>query len=409
MNNTPAQSPASTVFIHSLIFLFPFLLLITRFGVGLCSFAFLITALLTWRRGWSGLQRHLTEIRPVLVAFAATLLLALLLGLLSGDGRLRDLEKPFRMLAAATVMLTVLACRPSRKALWWGLIAGAVAGAVFIGYQRWGLGLERPGGLINSITFGDIMLCMALMCLAGTLDFAGRSAIWPGLGALAGLIGSIASGTRGGWVAIIFAAVLLVRYGHVLRGRLRKGLALLALALVVSTYFIPQTGARERIDEGISDVQQYFNGGPSYTSVGIRLELWRSALQLIGRHPLLGASIPTVKREMEELVHSGRAHPYVLEFEHFHNDILQALVFGGVAGLLAWGATLVVPFLFFRRQLHHSAELNAPALAGMLLVLSYFSFGLTEVIFWSVRSNMFYAMMLFLLAGLSLNAKEKAQ
>jgi O-antigen ligase len=59
--------------------------------------------------------------------------------------------------------------------------------------------------------------------LAGTLDFAGRSAIWPGLGALAGLFGSIASGTRGGWVAIIFAAVLLVRYGHVLRGRLRKG------------------------------------------------------------------------------------------------------------------------------------------------------------------------------------------
>lgn len=409
MNNTSAQSPASTVFIHSLIFLFPFLLLITRFGVGLCSFAFLLTALLTWRRGWPALQRHLTEIRPVLVAFAATLALALLLGLLSGDGRLRDLEKPVRMLAASTVMLTVLAFRPSRKALWWGLIAGAVAGAVFVAYQRWGLGVERPGGLINSITFGDIMLCMALMCLAGTLDFAGRSAIWPGLGALAGLVGSIASGTRGGWVAIVFAAVLLVRYGHVLRGRLRKGLALLALALVVSTYFIPQTGARERIDEGISDVRQYFNGGPTYTSVGIRLELWRSALQLIGRHPLLGASVPTVRREMAQLVSSGRVHPYVLEFEHFHNDILQALVFGGVAGLLAWGATLVLPFQFFRRQLHHSAGLNAPALAGMLLVLSYFSFGLTEVIFWSVRSNLFYAMMLFLLAGLSLNAKEQSR
>jgi O-antigen ligase len=409
MNNTSAQSSASTVFIHSLIFAFPFLLLITRLGVGLCSFAFLITAIVYYRRGWPELLRHLTEIRGVLVAFSAVLLLALALGLLSGDGRLRDLEKPFRMLAASTVMLTVLACRPSRKALWWGLIAGAVAGAAFVAYQRWGMGVERPGGLINSITFGDIMLCMGLMCLAGTLDFAGRSAIWPGLGALAGLTGSIASGTRGGWIAILFAVVLLVRYGHVLRGRLRKGLALLALALVVSTYFIPQTGARERVDEGISDVQQYFNGGPTYTSVGIRLELWRSAWQLIERHPLLGASIPTVKSEMEGLVSAGRAHPYVLQFEHFHNDILQALVFGGVAGLLAWGATLVVPFLFFRRQLHQSDHLNAPALAGMLLVLSYFSFGLTEVIFWSVRSNMFYAMMLFLLAGLCLNAKEESR
>ncbi|MTV40574.1 O-antigen ligase family protein [Duganella radicis] len=409
MNNTSAQSTASTVFIHSLIFAFPFLLLITRPGVGLCSFAFLITAVVYHRRGWPELLRHLTEIRGVLIAFGAVLLLALFLGLLSGDGRLRDLEKPFRMLAASTVMLTVLACRPSRKALWWGLIAGAVAGAVFIAYQRWGMGVERPGGLINSITFGDIMLCMALMCLAGTLDFAGRAAIWPGLGALAGLTGSIASGTRGGWVAILFSVVLLVRYGHVLRGRLRKGLALLALALLVSTYFIPQTGARERIDEGISDVQQYFSGGPSYTSVGIRLELWRSALQLIERHPLLGASIPTVKAEMQELVKSGRVHPYVLEFEHFHNDILQATVFGGVAGLVAWGATLLMPFLFFRAQMHRGGGARAPALAGMLLVLSYFSFGLTEVIFWSVRSNMFYAMMLFLLAGLCLNAKEEAR
>jgi O-antigen ligase len=408
MNNT-TQSPASTVLIHSLIFLFPFLLLITNFGVGLCSFVFLITAIVYRRQGWPVLVRHLTEIRGVLVAFSAVLLLAILLGLVNGDGRMRDIEKPLRMLAAVTVTLTVLALRPSRKALWWGMIAGAFAGCLFIAYQRWGMGVDRPGGLINSITFGDIMLCMGLMCLAATLDFAGRSAVWPALGALAGLTGSIATGTRGGWLAIGFSMLLLVRYGHVLHGRWRKALALLALALVVSTCFIPQTGVRERIDEGISDVTQYFNGGPSYTSVGIRLELWRSALHLIEKRPLLGASIPTVRAEMEQLVAAGRAQPYVLEFDHFHNDILQVLVFGGVAGLLAWGATLVAPFLFFRRQLQAGDHLNAPALAGMLLVLCYFSFGLTEVIFWSMLSNIFYAMMLFLLAGLCLNAKEEAR
>lgn len=409
MNNTLRQSTASTVLVHSLIFLFPFLLLITNFGVGLCSFAFLLTAIFYRRQGWPALVRHLTEIRWVLVAFAAVLVLAILQGLLSGDGRLRDLEKPFRMLAAVTVTLTVLACRPSRKALWWGMIAGAVAGCIFIAYQRWGLGVDRPGGLINSITFGDMMLCIGLMCLVATLDFAGRSAVWPALGALAGLTGSVATGTRGGWIAIAFSALLLVRYGHVLHGRWRKALALLALALVVSTYFIPQTGVSDRVDEGINDVHQYFNGGPSYTSVGIRLELWRSALQLIGQHPLTGASIPTVRAELEQLVAAGRAHPYVLEFEHFHNDMLQVLVHGGVLGLLVWGATLLMPFLFFRRQLHGGDHLNAPALAGMLLVLCYFSFGLTEVIFWSVRSNMFYALMLFLLAGLCLNAKEETR
>ena len=80
------------------------------------------------------------------------------------------------------------ACRPSRKALWHGLIAGALAGAAFIVYQRWVMDVDRPGGLINSITFGDIVLCMGLMCLAGALDFKGRQALWPGLGAVAELV-----------------------------------------------------------------------------------------------------------------------------------------------------------------------------------------------------------------------------
>lgn len=408
MNNTLAKSRAGTVLIHSLIFLFPFLLLITNFGVGLCSFAFLLTALLYRRQGWSALVRHITEIRGVLIAFGAVALLALVALALREDARMRELERPIRMFAAVTVTLTVLACRPNRKALWWGLIAGAVAGCVFIGWQRWGMGLERPGGLINSITFGDIVLCMGLMCLAAMLDFSGRAALWPGLGALAGLTGSIATGTRGGWIAILLAIVLLMRHGHVLRGRLRKGLALLGLALLVSTYFIPQTGARERIDQGISDVEQYLGGGETYTSVGIRFELWRGAMGVIKQHPLLGASAPTVKAEMAQLVAQGKVHPYVLDFDHFHNDILQALVSGGVIGLLAWGLTLLLPFLFFLKQMRkEKCAANAPALAGMLLVLSYFSFGLTEVIFWSMRSNMFYSMMVFLLAGLCLNAKDE--
>ncbi len=409
MNNSSPPNRASTVFIHSLIFMLPFLALISSFGVGLCSFAFLLAALFYRRPAWAALQPHLPAVRPVLIAFTLALLLALLNFWCSPGVLLRDLEKPSRMLAAATVMLTVLALRPNRRALWWGLIGGAIAGAVFIAYQRWALGVDRPGGLINSITFGDIVLCMGLLCLAGMQDFSGRAALWPGIGALAGLFGSIASGTRGGWIAIVFALLVLLRYSHVLRGRLRKGLALLALALMVSAFFIPQTGARVRVDQGIHDVEQYLSGGETYTNVGIRFELWRSAVQLIRQHPLLGANPLAERGELAALVAQQQVPPYVLEFPHYHNDILQTLVFGGLLGLLVWGATLVAPLLFFVRMLNcPNASRNgatAPALAGLLLVLSYFSFGLTEVIFWSVRSCMFYALMCFLLIGLCLNTQ----
>jgi O-antigen ligase len=42
-----------------------------------------------------------------------------------------------------------------------------------------------------------------------------------------------------------------------------------------------------------------------------------------------------------------------------------------------------------------------------LVVTSYMCFGLTEVIFWSMKGSLFYALMVFILMGFCLNAKEK--
>ena len=70
----------------------------------------------------------------------------------------------------------------------------------------------------------------------------------------------------------------------------------------------------------------------------------------------------------------------------------------------------VAPLVFFVRQLreaaHTSRQRFALALAGLVVVTSYASFGLSEVIFWSVGGSLFYSLMIFLLIGFSLNAKD---
>jgi hypothetical protein len=105
----------------------------------------------------------------------------------------------------------------------------------------------------------------------------------------------------------------------------------------------------------------------------------------------------------------GRLDPVVLSLPRLHNDALQALATGGVAGFVVWVAPLAAPGLFFLRQLDAGmrARQFAPALAGALVVCSYACFGLTEVIFRSVAGSLFYALMVFTLMGLCLNAKEK--
>jgi O-antigen ligase len=276
--------------------------------------------------------------------------------------------------------------------------------------------MDRPGGLINAITFGDLALLLGLLALAAAIDMRTNlqkttRPIWPALGALAGITGSIMTGTRGAWVALALAAFLFIRYSHVLSSKWLRAIIALSFTLVAATYFVPDTGVEDRVEEGVHDVKTYFAGGSAFTHIGIRFELWKGASMLIAEHPLLGLPADSYQEELVRFVKEGRLDPVVLPMEHMHNEALQALVTGGIIGFLLWLATLVAPLLFFARALAPDAQGGkhrfAVALGGMLVVVSYFGFGLTEVIFWSMKGSMFYALMVFLLMGFCLNAKEK--
>jgi len=410
MKNNLMQAPgAQRGLAAALAFMLPLLSLVTLWGVSVCSFLFLLAALANAGACRRALARHWPAVLPVLYAFLINFLFAFFCLLARPDTGSGSIEKPLRMLFCASALALALAFRPARSALWWGVTGGVAGGALLVGYQRLVLGMERPGGLFNAITTGDILVCFALLALAGALDLRARGqAAWPALGALAGLGGALMTGTRGGLVALAPAAVLFMVYGRTLaRGRARA-LVLAGFALVAAVYAIPQSGAQARVGQGVRDVQSWYAGGSAYTNMGIRMELWKAAAGLIAERPLLGRSFPEAQRAMAQRVAAGTLDPVVLPAVHFHNDALQALVIGGVAGLLVWLAILAAPLAFFARRLHdRDAASFAPALAGMLVVASYFCFGLTEVIFWSVKACLLYALLVFLLMGLSLNTKEE--
>ena len=150
----------------------------------------------------------------------------------------------------------------------------------------------------------------------------------------------------------------------------------------------------------------------------MRLDLWKAGLRLAVEHPWRGLDTPAYKRRMHAWVAAGELSPAVFappEPPHMHNDALQALVTRGIPGLLAWAGILLLPFLFFRTQLARvpaaspraqPTQRQSAALAGMLVVLAYAAFGLSEVIFWSMKGSLFYALMVFLLMGWCLVDEE---
>lgn len=424
MNNNLVKTSPATAVATVLVFLLPLLALVTKSGISTTSFLFLLAAIGMYKGGGAALRAHWSKVSWVVGAFGAFFLYRALCYILNDDVILGSLEKPSRMLFAATALVVVLAARPAHKWLWRGIAGGAVLGLALITYQRvtlqmarpggffaddqlW-MHVDRPGGFINAITFGDLALALAMLSLAAAVEVRGwRSLRWPLAGAIAGLLASLMTGTRGGWVAIVFCGVLFLRYSRMLKRRVVAGLAALMLAVFGLAFSIPEAGLSERVGEGIADVKTYLNGGNVYTRLGVRLELWRTALMLAEEKPLFGHSYDGYKRRTAELAAEGKVDQAAIAPYHLHNDALQALVTGGVVGLVLWAAILVVPFMWFREAMHQASDRSQQslALAGMVLVTCYFSFGLTEVIFWSVGGSLFYALMVFMLMGFSINAK----
>jgi O-antigen ligase len=402
------------------IFLFPALSLTTSFGIGLSSLLLLLTALCVPRKSWAALAPHWKEVRWVFAAFLFQFGLAVVAVILRPEAGLDFLDKPSRMLFAMSCVALVVLARPRAATLWWGVVVGAVAALPFVAWQRIVMGVERPGGFINAITFGDLALCLGLVALAAAIDYRHSlsKAMLAGVGMLAGLAACMLTGTRGSWIALALAALLFFSYGHLLKSRKLRLVLAGVFAMVCSAFFVPATGMQQRALQGVDEVRIWADGGNVLTNVGTRLELWKGALILIEKRPVFGLDRNTVRAEIRRMVEQGTLDPAILSLEHLHNDALQSLATGGIFGLLAWAGILVAPFVFFARQLGRGAQVTAhahgvdvpqfaPALAGMLVVLCYFSFGLTEVIFWSLKGSMFYALMVFLLMGLCLVVKTR--
>jgi O-antigen ligase len=399
----------------ALALLFPLLSLVTGFGIGLAGFLFLATALFWWRDSRRVLVAYWPQLRWIVLAFLLDLGYMVFLSLYRVHD-LNVLDRPLRMCLMLSAVPVVLVARPPARALWLGGALGAFAGLAVAAWQGLWLGVLRPGGLMNPITFGDLVLCLALLALAGALQAGdARSGAFQravaAAGVLAGLAASLLSGSRGGWLMLALLIVLpaLLAWRRRLPARQALALPLLAAVLAALAYALPQTGVRARIATSISDARLYEAGNPTPTSMNIRLELWRAGLMLIQEHPWTGIDMPMVKRRMHSWVDEGKLSPLVFappEPPHLHNDVLQVLVTRGVLGLAAWIGILLAPLGFFWTRLRHARGPASPgyaaALAGLLLVLAYASFGLTEVIFWSMKANVFYALMVFLLAGWAL-------
>lgn len=300
---------------------------------------------------------------------------------------------PLWPLMAAVVMVAWRLAAPQPGFLWWGVAFGAFLAGCIAAYEYWWLGRPRAGNGMNPIPFGNLALLLGSLSLVGLISpYVTRSSLRLvlGLAVLGGLLASVLSGTRGGWVVFPVLILLLVR--HVSRSWCESfrggvvGSVLVLVAVLLAMSLMPGAPVKGRLSQGVANLQDYA-GGDAGSSLGVRLEMWRAGWQLIKARPGLGWGEGRLEAQRDSWVDEGRFHQGISRYDQLHSDLVDTFARRGAVGLLSLIALYAVPlWLFWRHWLRGvDEEARALALCGVLVVVGFVGFGLSQSMLRDVR------------------------
>lgn len=302
--------------------------------------------------------------------------------------------------------------------IWYGLLVAVIVCGLVAIYEKVygslypGFG-DRAKGTTHPILFADITLTMCFMLLlaATTLKKLNIKVIAVlGLVLLFGLIAVILSQSRGAWV--IVPVFMLFLFWQVKSRVSLKAINIGVLTIVITSlvaYVIPETGLQKRIETTFTNIEKYDQGKNKGSSIGTRFEMWKTAWMIFKENPLAGVGWGNYKESAMEKVEQGLVNKSAASWNHPHNEILSVMANGGLLMLFAMVVFYTVPLLLFIRLLKlKNPEIKALALAGVVLIVGYIGYGLSEAILERSLPTKFIAFYLALLLAQAYRLKELA-
>lgn len=262
---------------------------------------------------------------------------------------------------------------------------------------------------LDVIRFGNYELLLGVMSLL-SIDWFGRDNFLLRtlkiLGFAAGLTASLASGSRGGWLAIpVFVAIFIYFKTSKISPRMVLS-ALAGTALITALLYMASPPFHQRVNQLANDVAEFNQGNPD-TSTGIRWQLYKAAVDVISRHPIFGVGPAGFALEMKPMMEAGKITPAAagLGRGEVHNDILCKTAGMGVFGLIAMLAIYFVPFsLFWKATKSSFGQVKRAGQLGITFVSGIIVFGLTAECLNLTLATAFYSFTVAALLAVCYNA-----
>ena len=332
--------------------------------------------------------------------------LTFVLSLCINGGKMRDLDTASRVVFLIPVLLLLLKYPIKTCVLSYSIPLGGIVSVCIALYDKFILNLNPDQNpRIMHIQGGDISMSLGILSLIIALyAYQKREVkltVLSVIGALCGIVGSLLSTARGGWVALpILLIVILWIYRHSLSKRFFLTFFGIIAVASVGISQMPNNRIMERIDVARKDIQLYLDNKDGNTSLGARFEMWKSALEMVKENPLFGWGIQGAtekrKQETKEKIATGN----IGQFTHAHNQYLDDLSKRGIIGLLALLAVLFIPLRSFMKNLKTANnEIKLIATLGVAHILSVMIYGLSQgflvhnsgTIFYFFLTIVFYA------------------
>ena len=410
---TVKNSLATNRIIMLILLCYPVLLLTVQGGMNALFFLLLILSVFCLHRAPESL--HKDQWDAYTLAFALAMASPIFAVFLSqsyhGEFTARSYDGPSRFLLAIPIYLALRQIKISTLTmLQYGLPLGAISAllVVFIVADHQPFFPRAGNTFVNPIHFGDLALIMGFLSLF-SINWAGRDPLYivilKSLGLLAGLFVSVQSESRGGWIAIPVVLLTWLIIQNKERGLLRLLMTMVPLLLFgITSYFLINI-IHQRVDEVYSDIVAAWHGNLD-TSIGIRLQLWETALYLFRENPIFGVGPNGYAPLMSTLTQSG----LITEMAAYngrgevHNFIFASMARLGIFGLLSALAIFFVPFVIFIKTTKSDlATQRKAAMMGICLVLGFFIFGLSVETFNLKMVAAFYSLTLAVLLAIATN------
>jgi O-antigen ligase len=206
------------------------------------------------------------------------------------------------------------------------------------------------------------------------------------VGSFCGLFIMIQAQSRGGWLTFMMMLItwqslqIIYPVDRFQKKSIKKILiSVIAFILIILFLIILNPSIQDRIAHTLFEITAWFNDPLIYTSAGSRMSMWIASIQLIGENWLGYGEVAIKETAINHPLYTGIHQHGVKDLINSgpHSDILSKGLSLGLPGIMAYLATIFIPFMFFLKNIASPQATNRKAvLIGLVYTTGVFVSGL---------------------------------